>query len=626
MSYLDGPRIAFAGRFLGDVPTINNDPDAFEPSPQAPDPAWNPGGGGTFDFLGCHVTGGESALGTPLAPDDPVLGLVVVGAADRSSAKLVDLDPDWQGSSQIWGLTVRLIDPVSGEEALSGSFRVTAFRDLWPRQTGGAAVNGQAFAGAFTSVLDGVVFGPGCAGSAVLDALRRAAPTPRLSIVLNQFGYFYNHVEDRFGTGSMTGCIGPWRPGEPLSFVAGRRLGMGRLARPSPTTRVMLGPSVLAVDRDASRLVVDLGNAYPITDHTGVPVALPLPSTDGDVIALEVGVLASEAVGAGTVLADDATTVVGTIELAQAPPQAGVFSLPLAPAAAAAAAAGPLALLARLPDGRRRVICRETLEGLYVRADEFVHRIDAGSGATTTLHAVRRGQPAAGVPIHFAPGAGAGSVLSLPDQVETGVDGSATITLTAADPGNPRGAVDGVVETIGYSARLAADGTPDYAGSGLDAGLDVIVAHVRDAHPVPPDPDWERDVQPVLAQYSRLYPIMGEHLVDLGDLDAIRPWRAAMLLAMTRDIADPNYMPVTRDLSGPKRATIVRWLERLPAARSGMARPAGVTRVAPGVGPPRDAPGRDAKADAAAAAARRALADQATDGYRSDEDHRSDED
>ena len=71
---------------------------------------------------------------------------------------------------------------------------------------------------------------------------------------------------------------------------------------------------------------------------------------------------------------------------------------------------------------------------------------------------------------------------------------------------------------------------------------------------------------------------------------------------MTRDIADPNHMPVTRDLSGPKRATILRWLEQLPAERSGMSR--ATARTGPrGIA-------RDAKTKTADAVARRAVADQ----------------
>ena len=95
MSYLNSPRITFGGRFLSDVPTMNNRAADFNPG-AAPDPGWDPAGTGAFDFLGCTVTGGESSPGEPVAAGDPAFGLAVVSAADRSSAKLVDLDPGWQ--------------------------------------------------------------------------------------------------------------------------------------------------------------------------------------------------------------------------------------------------------------------------------------------------------------------------------------------------------------------------------------------------------------------------------------------------------------------------------------------------------------------------------------------------
>jgi hypothetical protein len=276
MSYLDGPRITFTGRFFGDVSTVNNDRASFQPSPQPPNPPpgrnWNPGGSATFDFLNCRVVGSEGASGAPMSVDDPARGLAIVGAADRSSAKLVDLDPDWQRSSQLWGLAVRLVDPATGEELLSGSFRVAAFRDLWARQfqrwrpngpeSGGAFVtlNGQPSGGSYTSVLDDVVYGPGVASSPVLSALQRAATTPRLSIVLNLFGYFTGHVDGRFATGSLTGCIGPWRPGEPDTFVAGRRIEMGVVRQASPASA--------STPPDQARLLRRLGG---VTRSGGVP-------------------------------------------------------------------------------------------------------------------------------------------------------------------------------------------------------------------------------------------------------------------------------------------------------------------------------------------------------------------
>lgn len=544
MSYLCGPRLAFRGRFLADVPTRNNAGPAYDPEQPVAD-RWNPVGGGTFDLLDCRVTGGESGPGQPVGPE--TLALAVRGAADRAAAKMVDLDPDWQLSSQLWGLRLRVVDPATGEDLVSGEFRVSAFRELFARQVVGVATNGQGSTGAFASVLEDVRFGAGCTGHPVLDALRPSTVDSRLAVVLNLFGFYYNHVEDRFGTGGLTGCLGAWQRGEPRSYVPGRRLDAGPLPGLDPP--VLVGRATAAVDPDAARLTVDLGSAWPIVDPDGTPLRTAF--------AVEAGFLADDT--------STAAVPVGEILLDRALDEAGVFSFPLAPDALAAARRQPIALLARHADGSRTVIAREVPDGLYVRAEDFVRRLDAGTSTEVTVHATRHGVPAAGVTVRFLRAAGAGSVLTVPAERITGAAGTVTLPLTAADPGSPR-PVDGVVETVAYSARRTAAGQLTYAGTGLDAGVDRVVVHVRSAFTAPPEPDWERDVRPVLARYARLYPVMGQHLADLGDLAAIRPYRAAMLLAMTRDIADPNHMPVTRDLSGPKHAMIVRWLEQLDAA------------------------------------------------------------
>lgn len=262
-----------------------------------------------------------------------------------------------------------------------------------------------------------------------------------------------------------------------------------------------------ALDQVGSRLVLDLGNAYPIVNPAGVPFSLAeLSSAAETVTALQVGLLDSEAIPANHELAPGRATVLGTIDLSQAPSTAGVFSLPLDPVAVAQAAGRPLALLARRPDDSHRVISRETADGLYVRADEFVHRIDAEATGAATFYAVKRGEPAPHVTIHLGavqpPGA-----LRFSTPAETGADGTAELPLTAADPGNPRGAIDGLVATIRYSPRLA-NGKPDYRGTGLIEDLDVVVAHVREAFDPPQTPDWEANIKPILAQYARLYPIM----------------------------------------------------------------------------------------------------------------------
>lgn len=598
MSYLDGPRLTFRGRFLGDVPTQNNSTAAFTPG-TTPDPGWNPTGGGSFDLLDCAVVGGERAPGSPIRPGDPETALAVRGAADRVAAKLVDLDPDWQNSSEIWGLVVRLVDPDTGETLLRGAFRPAPFRDAWPRQVGGVAQNRMPVGAAYVSVLEDVVFGPTDRYPA-LDALRAATTDARLSIVLDFFGFYYAHVDGLFATGGLTGAIGPWRPGEPRRFVAGRRLDAGALPEfPATPTRPASGPirvgrAMASVDTANARLVVDLGNAYPLANAAGTPLRL-----SPTVTALEVGVLADESVGVGDDLAADEVIVVGEVALATLVDQAGIVAFPLTPEALEAVADRPIALLAARAGGRRLVVSRESADGLYLRVDDMVHRLDAGEATTATWHAVRRGRPAAGVTVHLAAAGGADSVLSLPPSAETLADGTVTVDLVATDPRNPRGAVDGAVETVTYAPRLARDGTPDYTGTGLDPGADVLVAHVRDAWSVPATPVWSRDVAPILAPYAALYPIMGQHLLDLGDEASVRRWRAAILFALDRDIADPNHMPVTRDLSGPKRATILRWLEQLEPSPTRRASPVDA-------GPTSSVPVHDAKSDLAAAAADRA--------------------
>jgi hypothetical protein len=114
---------------------------------------------------------------------------------------------------------------------------------------------------------------------------------------------------------------------------------------------------------------------------------------------------------------------------------------------------------------------------------------------------------------------------------------------------------------LAYSPRLDANGRPEYEGSGLNLRVDVVVAHIRSEFPIPQRPEWHRDIQPIMAQYAQLYPIMSRHLFDLSNYDVMVEHRNVLLLAIDRDIEDPNYMPVTRDMSNNKRATILKWLQ-----------------------------------------------------------------
>ncbi|HEX3315101.1 MAG TPA: hypothetical protein VHR72_09440 [Gemmataceae bacterium] len=174
MSYLSSPRIHFAGRFQADVSTINNDVRHFDSSNFSADYQkpmdvvddkivryngyWNPEGTAAWRLLGCRVTSAVLDGRVFTLPDeDPVVGMLVNGSADRVAGKLVDLDPQHQMVSQIWGLVVRLADE-RGEQAFRGDYKVAAFCDLWLRQQNAMEFLDQRLAAAYQSVLTSVTW------------------------------------------------------------------------------------------------------------------------------------------------------------------------------------------------------------------------------------------------------------------------------------------------------------------------------------------------------------------------------------------------------------------------------------------------------------------------------------
>jgi len=166
MSYLSQPRIHFSGYFQADVSTVNNDVRHFDSSkfqsnyqlPQTDNQMngwWNPEGTGAWRLVQCQISGGVLAGQTLSSQqDDPVIGKTLAGADGRVSGKLVDLDPQQQSVSEIWGLQVRLTDEEQKAIFLS-DYRVAPFMDLWRRQQGQTAGD-QTLAAYYQSVLENV--------------------------------------------------------------------------------------------------------------------------------------------------------------------------------------------------------------------------------------------------------------------------------------------------------------------------------------------------------------------------------------------------------------------------------------------------------------------------------------
>ncbi|HEY4244698.1 MAG TPA: hypothetical protein VGM88_33015 [Kofleriaceae bacterium] len=579
-------RMSFAGTFQADVSTVNNDVRhfdnaTFQSSYQQPqDPTtgvmngwWNPTGSGAFRLLDCRITQATLADGSPAPASDPVYALAIAGSPDRSSGKLVDLDPQWQMASAIWGLDVRLTDG-HDPQVLAGRFAPNAFRDLWfsrnVNQSGDRAASAT-----FQSVLEGVQWSAAAAASPALSALRAATTGGALSIRLTTFGYQDTSSDPRFTLGYVIGTIGPALPDEPQSFIRGRRFA------PVSGFTSWCGLTYCSAQLDGDRVFVDLSNALQSSDATGTPV---------DIGRLAIGVLRDPEIVENTPLG-----AAEFEELAEIPYRSkdwlratgGIGAAMLTPAQLQLAAAHPLALAVRAEvnpgavgvDGALGIVAiRETSGGLLVGAEPGVMRIDGAASAAAQVYASRYGAPLTGAQVHVAQvgpveqqgGSGPGpgqptapiptigipiDAMTLPATVTTDAHGRAPLAIqTQPKLPSPRGYLDGQLYLIDY--RLA--GQSNQARQPFD----YVVVHVRDPFVAPPAPTWIPDIQPILTQYANLYPIMSQ-LVNLASPADLQRHASLLKLAFSLELSDPNYMPVTRDLSEPKRKMIVAWLDRL---------------------------------------------------------------
>jgi hypothetical protein len=595
VSYLNPVRIHFAGQFRADVSTVNNQARRFDnadfviPRDQLPGSGtqggmWQPAGTGAWKIDRCAVTG--AVLGGK-AVRDPVVGLQIRDSGDRVSAKLVDLDPNQQMVSTIFGLEIRIVDPVSKHVLMRGDFEPAAFYDIWNRAIGSSG--DMAYSAFYQSVLTGVEWGD-LEGSAVLQALKAASEPDLLSILFNVDSFALSG--DERGYGRMVGTIGPQLADDPAHFVPGRYLAplqsqsFGNQPAPIAQLSSPLGYVCCWLDRDNRKLVADFGNAIP-TGGCGL----------ADVGPLHLLCLQSSGPGgrAETVLD------LGALQNYAGPGwyerTAGIQAFPpfrpLTEAEMTAVAGQQLCVATPTPgEGFFVPIAMEAPDGIFVRPDLFVFRMEPNSSQTVRVMALQHGEPLPDLEIATDIGLyglqPSGRPLATPasglaaSNGTTDSTGWASIALASGDPGlpripdgNPANGVDGQVYAIGFSASAAAN-----AGTAFDQNGFVSVL-VYSKVEVPEQPSWS-DAQPIFQQYSNLYPRAHgpdryvpyagrpplHPVVNLSNEVEVAGFAAMIQRALQRPITDPNHMPVTRDLSQGRRQILLNWVGQVLGSAS----------------------------------------------------------
>lgn len=616
MSYLNALRLHFAGQFQSNVSTVNNDPGHFdnasfkaryqhmEGNHMIPPNGWfNPQGDAAFRLLGCTVNSAWMPSGQ-VTGSDPVLGYIVADSDGSVPAKLVDLDPEQQLVSQIWGLKVRIAD-ADGNTLMQGDFEPAAFMDIWDRATGSGS--GDIGAGAaYQSVLCNLQWGD-VSASPFLTALQQAAETGVLSIKFNVDGLNMDFTSPNFMCGRIAGTIGPAAIGEPRHLVIGRQF-MASAAPGGNFFTPVGGINFCAavVDSEAGCLYLDLGNALSTTaPGAGLNNLGDLTlSVSGDATPL------------GTIPATGTGGYAGDGWYEQT---AGVVALPLTVAQLQAVAAAPLVLA-----GNSGITISEWSNGAFVRADAFVHRLSPGDSIEIPVYAMQWGQPLAGASLSFVldsnqlqtntdsfPYVSASPPVATPptaltfDATAAPTDdcGMALLALSTSDPGTPRWFNNGTdygIDGQVYGIR------PSFTDAAMNAGPVNqwnFISFLLWSGYTPANPVTWTDVQPIFQQYANLYPVMIRFL-NMADYESVKAHAGLLSLAFGLDVADPNSMPVTRDLSPAKRAAILAWLQNplpgavAPPARVAMAEaPESLATIAPAGAA---APPRGGKAAAAA--------------------------
>lgn len=612
MSYLNPLRLVFAGDFQADVSTVNNDvriydnttfEDRFQELFVNAYPAgnpdiiyngyWNPVGSGAFRIINSTVRGvyyqdGSSAT-TPINGDHSV-GLYINGSNNRVGAKLVDLDPQWQSSSEIWGLTIRLSDS-NGKDLLVGQFEPAPFRDLWlNRQQGNIADWDQPASAAFQSVLTHLQWATDLSQYRFLQELKEVTEAFQgengmLSIMINTFAYKRDPKVNRFSLGRLVGAIGPYVPNEPHSVVIGRRMVPKILPNQNPL-RHKINFFNGTVDQPSSSIFLDLGNALPFTIENENQNNEYIEMCDLGRLRLAVLCPQNETYPAeGDQVTKDHNFILLGNEIVYQYDQdpdwlnrtAGIWSTKIPEAYYPLVFNQPLALIQMIDNSNGTVLIRESENGLLVRADNFVNRVEPGNTIDVTLFAAQYGQPLphanvimslatpeqeAGMPVDskdhpLAPipytNIPAEAVI-FPSSLTTHNQGKAILNIKTTDPNNPRGYIDGQIYQIIYLL--------DRQPSNQQHILDGAILLLFNTYQVPEQPTWLEHIQPIFQQYANLYPIMSKKLVDLSNYESVKTHRAILDLAFSLAPSDPNYMPVGRDLSDPKRTTILKWLRQ----------------------------------------------------------------
>ena len=613
------PRIHFSGKFRADTNSRNNLKCNFDYGrPIDPKGEWNYKGSSEWEFLDTYITAVIDSGGNEIVTSS-LLGAELFSNQDQPLAKLVDLDVDYQIST-LYGLKLGLRK--DGEVFFLGDWSPSfVARNLWFKMM--CALHGEHMAhdanlgGSSTSRITNITW------ANIPPALQEFAQctdcTGDLSIAVS-YNYFN---QEAFTIGEVIGTIGLAKSGEPLNDGGDRKLETTHPDLKFPPehrcyniTKTELTPWTLmapfVIDKSRSKLVVDISNAFPVDidnkpldlgelffgilqeDDSVIIFGNKVPYRDWELIRKYGGVIERHLDGNGMSLLERSQLVI--VKQVVKDVHNSVHQI--------------VEILPSLKhdDHKVMLLFKELL--YYIRPmDHYQSRLEyegEHSSSTVTLLVSKFGIPTPDVMIRIfnvnkaIPDKG---VIAAQDTAKTNSLGLVTFIFEAASPipekrqykGDPchgtismKGKItghyrqdrndleihqlpiDGQVYAFYYCADRDTSrpcSIPNILnGKNNDVILlcPTIIAFLAFSTMSYERPyTWIDHVEPIFHQFHHLHHIMSTILNMKSYTEVTHHHNVELLQAsFTKDFTDPNYMPVTRDLSSTKRAMILEWLKK----------------------------------------------------------------
>lgn len=629
MSYLDVPRLHFGGLFFTGPNTINNRTTNYDPVVPLENPpgqylpraGWNALGVAQWWLEECQVLSAVSSTGAAVSSSDAVIGAAVQSPSPKTPmsdghggnydfAKMVDLDPQQQGRSALYGVRIAVLLPNGA--GFQGLMTVPELRQLNGRVPGATSSYGAV--GDWMGTLQNVVWSGDISSSPFLGTLK-AAYYPGLNVKLTVDLHQNNPQNlstpgDQFCYGRVLGSIGPALPSELPQVVPGRCLQTVVPAAPlsAPAMEANFGsneaPPLQARERVAARTTAigkargaaiaaealaatppDPWNpAFAIIREVGTQTLLSIdiggcilcnaqgspPISDGTFevdSGISIGVF-NTATNQFTPFANGSITIsqqyqqlTSTVKNCVLVKNSCVFTFRITAADGADYKTNPLAIQVN-----GTTVAQEALSGNWIDVSVSSQRLECGIGQTAQSQIMVRkfGNPVVGqqppvtASVQLPSGSNSNDVLV--DFAPTDANGLSVITtkvninqLTLPQLRQPLDSQIYYIQMVDSNGNPIGDGPVPTQGTALSVLL-------FNAFQAPPNPTWN-DIGKVFGAYARLYPGM-KSLLDISNEATVVSDVDSVLARMSLPISDPAYMPVTRDLSPSKIAMIISWLKQ----------------------------------------------------------------